>query len=113
MNTMARAYAVGTFQSIKTSWMSVSVRGVALTLLLLSLFLSAVGVVYVKDLNRRLFVQYQGLQLQSQSEQVGWSKLLLEQSTLARQSRIQRIASSALGMEMPTPKQVVLVTSNR
>ncbi|MCH9644334.1 MAG: cell division protein FtsL [Gammaproteobacteria bacterium] len=109
---MARAYAVGTFQSLRTSWMSVSVRGIAITLLLLSLFLTAIGVVYLKDLNRRLFMQYQSLQTQSQDYQVVWSKLLLEQGTLARQSRIQQVATGKLGMVLPTQKNVVMVETD-
>jgi cell division protein FtsL len=114
MNTMARAYSVGTtFGSVRASWITVSARGIAIALLLFSLLLSAIGVVYLKDLNRRLFMQYQELQTQGQQQQLVWSKLLLEQTTLARQSRIQWVAIHKLGMKMPEQSDVVLITLER
>jgi cell division protein FtsL len=86
----------------------VSSRVIALAILFVCIFASAVGVVYVKDLNRRLFIQYQGLQQQKQQYDVVWGKLLLEQSTWSTQSRVQSIARKN-GMVMPTRAGVLLV----
>lgn len=72
-------------------------------------FFSALSLVYVKDLNRRLFIDYQNLQAQQGQTYTKWGKLLLEQSTWATQSRIQTIAENKLDMQLPQPSQVVLV----
>lgn len=76
-------------------------RVMAMIILFLCVFASAVGVVYMKDLNRRLFIQYQGLQQQQQAYNIEWGRLLLEQSTWSTQSRVQNIARHN-GMVMPS-----------
>ena len=73
--------------------------------------LSAFSVVYIKDLNRRLLMRYQTYQTQNVSEYIEWGKLLLEQGTLSRQSRIQRIATEKLGMHIPRAKNIVMVSA--
>lgn len=78
--------------------------------LTLAVILSAFGVIYVKDLNRRLFIQYQNLQQAQAQEMSRFSKLLLEQSTWSTQARVQRIAQQDLGMQLPTTANTVLVT---
>lgn len=80
-------------------------------ILLLALLLSAFGIVYAKDLNRRLFIQYQDQQLAQQQYQVEWSKLLLEQGALSTQSRIQLLAQNQLNMVTPKSRDIVLVES--
>lgn len=80
-----------------------------IVLLVAALLCSAFGIVYFKDLNRRLFIQYETLQNEKAEELIEWGRLLLEKSTWSTQSRIQQIAQQKLGMEMPTPKEVVLV----
>lgn len=72
--------------------------------------LSAFSVVYMKDLNRRLFIQYQNLQQVQAQAMSDFSKLLLEQSTWSTQSRVQRIAKDDLQMQLPTSDNTVLVT---
>ncbi|MFV9988700.1 MAG: cell division protein FtsL [Coxiella endosymbiont of Dermacentor nuttalli] len=77
--------------------------------LIIVLLCSAFGVIYIKDLNRRLFIQYQILQSQKFEKLIQYGKLLLEQNTWSTQSRVQRIAQQQLGMQIPTGKKVVLV----
>jgi len=72
-------------------------------------FASAVGVVYMKDLNRRLFIQYQGLQQDEQQSDIEWGKLLLEQSAWSTQTRVQSVATDNLGMVMPSRQNITLV----
>lgn len=108
MNTMAKAYA----NRLSVSQMAgfhVSRRSVALVVFCVSILLTAFGVVYMKDLNRRLFIQYQGLQQVQQQYETTWGKLLLEQSTWATQSRVQAIATQSFGMVTPTAKGIVVV----
>lgn len=77
--------------------------------LLLSLLASAFLVVYLKDVNRRLFIRYQHELNITQRNEVRWSKLLLEQSTLATQARVQQIAQQRLDMHVPAAENIELV----
>ncbi len=108
MNAITRAY----IQQIKVNpfaGLFVSSRQLAAMILFLCVFFSAVGVVYMKDLNRRLFIQYQGLQQSQQQSEITWGKLLLEQSAWSTQSRVQEIASKQLGMVMPSRENTTLL----
>ena len=111
MNTATRVIVE---QSIETRSRAFHVtrRGILIVLLVAALLCSAFGVVYFKDLNRRLFIQYEILQHEKAEELIEWGRLLLEQSTWSTQSRIQQIAQRQLGMEVPTAKEVVLVNAN-
>lgn len=77
--------------------------------LMLVTILSALCLVYVKDLNRRLFVDYQITQKNYVQLQVEEGKLLLEQSLLAPHTKIQAVAEQRFDMEMPVAKDVVMV----
>lgn len=81
------------------------------TLLIVLLIFSAFAVVYVKDLNRRMFIEYQDMTRSNQQAQVEWGKLMLEQSTLAAQGNIEQIASSRLRMYSPSAQELVLVSN--
>lgn len=88
--------------AIKASWFTV--------LLVASIVISAFALIYVKDLNRRLFIQSQTLQQDHQRMVNQWGKLLLEQSTWSAQSRVQNISEQSLGMVTPLAKDVVMLT---
>lgn len=108
MNAITRVYS----QQIRINpfiGFVVNSRYIALLILFICVFASAVGVVYMKDLNRRLFIQYQGLQQAQQQYDVDWGKLLLEQSTWSTQARVQGIASEKLNMVMPSRSGVTIV----
>lgn len=79
----------------------------AMGALLVLLLCSAFSVIYLKDLSRRLFIQYQQLQKVQQQNEIDTSKLLLEKGAWSTQSRIQEMASVRLNME--TPKNVVML----
>lgn len=80
------------------------------SLLLLAALLSALTVIYLKDLNRRLFIEHQRLEKIGQQMQVEWTRLLLEQSTLTAQARIESIAHQKWHMHMPANRDIVIVT---
>ncbi|QTS83749.1 cell division protein FtsL [Coxiella endosymbiont of Amblyomma nuttalli] len=80
--------------------------------LVVDLLCSAFGVIYFKDLNRRLFIRYETLQHEKMEELIEWGRLLLEQSTWSTQSRIQQIAQQKLGMEVPGAKEIILINEN-
>lgn len=73
------------------------------------LLVSALGVVYVKDLNRRLFVEHHKLQQQHEKLQAENNKLLLEQSAWAAQARVQIVAKRQLQMQIPSSADVVVI----
>ena len=60
-------------------------------------------------LNRRFFIQYQGLQQLQQQYDIDWGKLLLEQSAWSTQARVQSLATYNLNMVMPTRHNITLV----
>lgn len=73
------------------------------------LLLSAFSVIYLKDLSRRLYIQYQQLQYEQQDNEMKWSKLLLEKGAWSTQARVQHIAAAELNMVVPKADEVVLV----
>ena len=77
--------------------------------LVVLLLFSAFSVIYLKDLSRRMFIQYQQLQKVQERDEIETSKLLLEKGAWSTQSRIQEIASSQLGMETPSMKNIVMI----
>ncbi len=70
---------------------------------------SAIAVIYVSHQNRQVFAAYQALLGQRDELKADWGRLLLEESALAAHSRVEKIATDALGMQVPEIKQVVLV----
>ncbi|MBW5802370.1 cell division protein FtsL [Coxiella endosymbiont of Ornithodoros amblus] len=111
MNTTARVIVVQNVRTRNRSF-QVTKEGVVIVALVIALLCSAFGVVYFKDLNRRLFIQYQTLQREKAEELIQWEKLLLEQTTWSTQSRVQRIAKQQLGMQLPSAKEVILVNAD-
>lgn len=87
--------------------------GTLIVLLMVASLCSSFGVVYFKDLNRRLFIQYETLQHEKVEKLIEWGRLLLEQSTWSTQSRIQKIAQRQLGMKMPNAKEIILVNAQK
>lgn len=92
--------------SSQSNLLNLPVLAIVLTI---AVVLSAFAVVYVKDLNRRLFIQYQGLQTAHTKLHVEWGKLLLEQGTWSSQARIQHLAQEQLNMKIPAPSDVRLI----
>ena len=108
MNAITRAYQP---HASASPWFNrLSYRHVLpFFILVLTIFISAVGVVYMKDLNRRLFIQYQGLQQEQQQAQVRWGQLLLEESAWSTQARVQHLARTRLNMVLPSRHQTQLI----
>jgi len=70
---------------------------------------SAVGVVFSKHESRKLFVQLQTLQKESDQIQIEWGRMQLEQSTWATHSRIERLARKKLDMKIPLAENVIII----
>jgi len=71
---------------------------------------SAMGVVYAQHQTRRLFVELRGLENAHNKMEVEWGQLQLEQSTWATHGRIEKMARKKLGMRIPEPGEVVVIT---
>ncbi len=85
-------------------------RRLTVVLLLALLFLSALGTVYAKHQNRKLFVNLQALNSERDALDVEWGRLQLEQSTWATPGRVEALARKKLGMKIPDARRIVIVT---
>lgn len=73
---------------------------------------TALGVIYSAFTSRHLLNSLQQLEQQRNLLQVEWGQLLLEQSSLVAQGRVEDTAIAELGMEVPDMKQVVVFKSD-
>jgi cell division protein FtsL len=113
MNTAVKTIKISSQMQHALHWADVfpiiSLPGLRVALLLFATLISALSIVYVKDLNRRFFIQHQILENVHDQIQVDWGKLLLEQGAWSTQSRIQELAGSTLEMRVPSAQEIVLV----
>lgn len=77
--------------------------------LLITLFGSALGVVYAKHDSRKRFVELQHLQATRDELNIEWGQLQLEQSTWGTHARIEELARTKLQMDMPNPEKMKAV----
>ncbi len=70
---------------------------------------SAIGVVYIKHLNRSLHIQLQQLQGFRDKLHIEWTQLLLEQGTLGSDVRVEKIAREQMGMIIPSSNQIIVI----
>lgn len=78
-------------------------------ILLLIVFISAIQVVISQHEARKLFVEIQSLEKTRDNLNEEWTRLLLEQSTWATDSRIETVARSELNMKTPGSDSVLLI----
>lgn len=72
---------------------------------------TALGVVRTTFVSRNLLNDLQVLEQQRNQLQVEWGQLLLEQGSLVTQGKVEDMAISQLGMEVPVMEHVVVLTS--
>ena len=78
-------------------------------LLLAMVLSSALGVIYSSYKCRQLFAELQQLNRASIHLEEDWGRLLLEQSTWASPSRIERVAKTRLHMVVPDSSDIIVV----
>ncbi len=78
-------------------------------LLLLALMASAIAVVQLKHETRQRFVELQALQAQRDALNVEWGQLLLEEGAWSQHRRIEVLARTRIGMNVPDPRNVAVV----
>lgn len=89
-------------------------RAMTLALVLgLGIVISALAVTYKAYEYRQLFHRQQSLLQYWDDLQVEWGQLLLEQSALGANNRVERIAQKRLAMRAPDPKNIRMVRHDR
>ncbi len=71
--------------------------------------ISSVLVIYVTYETRKQFNALEVLRLEKNALQVTWRQYMLEESTWAAYSRIERLATGQLGMYLPPSDQMIVV----
>lgn len=82
----------------------------AMIALLLLVVVSALAVVHSSYKSRQLFSELQQDKREAMRLEENWGRLLLEQSTWASHSRVERLAKSQLNMVAPESESIVVVT---
>ncbi|WP_133126926.1 cell division protein FtsL [Legionella nagasakiensis] len=77
--------------------------------LLISVFASALAVVYVTNQHRMTFSQLQYAEQREHELQLQWGQLLLEQASLATPARVQQLAQEKFKMSLPVDRQVIML----
>ncbi|MGB1237325.1 MAG: cell division protein FtsL [Pseudomonadales bacterium] len=81
-----------------------------LLLLLFTILASALTIIYQAYQYRQLFNTQQQLVVQWDELQVEWGQLLLEQSALGANSRVEKIAKAELSMQVPQSQSIEMVS---
>jgi cell division protein FtsL len=84
----------------------------AFAVLLVAATATALGVVYTTFTSRHLLNSLQDLEKQRNRLQVESTRLLLEQSSLVSQGKVEDTAIAELGMEVPDMNKVVVFKSD-
>ena len=80
----------------------------AFTTLLVSVCGSALGVIYTTHTSRHLLNTLQQQEKLRNQLQVEWGQLLLEQSSIVAQGKVEELAVAELNMEVPDMNKVVV-----
>ncbi|MBE9548023.1 MAG: cell division protein FtsL [Proteobacteria bacterium] len=85
------------------------VRAFLALMLLLTVIVSALFVVDTRHQARQLFLQLESLAQARDMANSEWSRLQLEQATLADAGRVEQIAYEKLGMHTPDKIRILIV----
>ena len=81
--------------------------------LLLGLLGTGLGIVHTTFVSRQLLNARQGLEQQRNQLQVEWGRLLLEQSSLVAQGKVEEVARTQLDMDVPDLETTVVLKSDK
>jgi len=81
-----------------------------IVMLLMALLVSSVSIIYQAYEYRQLFNTQQQLVSHWDELQVEWGQLLLEQSALGTNSKVEKIAKTKLSMQVPKPENVEMIS---
>lgn len=91
------------------AWAGILLHRALLAALVGATAISAFSVIYTKHLSRSLFAELQIMQKARNELYAEYDRLLLEQSTVAANIRIEHIARSQLDMVTPPAESIVMV----
>ena len=77
--------------------------------LVLAVLASAFGVIHSTHQCRQLYAQLQVLEASQWYLQENYSRLLIQESTLASHYRVEKVAGTKLGMQSPAIEQIKVV----
>lgn len=109
MNMAARVLTQNTLAWDQGQNWVISLKMLGLILLTLAVLSSALSVIYIKTVQRNLYIQLQASQKANDNLKTEWSQLLLEENTWVAPVRIQTLAQQELGMRIPEMKNTVLL----
>jgi cell division protein FtsL len=84
-----------------------------LAALLAGLAGTGLGIVHTTFVSRQLLNARQGLEQQRNQLQVEWGRLLLEQSSLVAQGKVEDVARSQLDMDVPELEKTIVLKSDK
>jgi len=79
-------------------------------MLLIALLISSVSIIHQAYEYRQLFNTQQQLVSHWDELQVEWGQLLLEQSALGANSKVEKIAKTKLAMHIPKPENIEMIS---
>ena len=82
---------------------------ILLSVLVLAIVGTAVAVVYERYRHRQLFVELTRAERERDELNIEFGRLQLEQATVAESTRIERVATTRLGMKFPEAGDVVVI----
>ncbi len=82
---------------------------VLFAVLLLALALSALGVIYTKNMSRSIFIEIEKQEKVIDQAEVEWGQLQLELTTLAEQNRVESIARERLKLIVPPRDKIIYI----
>ncbi len=85
-------------------------RRVLFGALAIAVLASAVGAVYAKHQNRKLFMELQALTEERDRLDVDWSRLQMEQSAWSTHARVEQLARDEMHMHNPAEAELHVVT---
>lgn len=88
----------------------ISLLGIfCMTLLILSVMGSALGVIISAFENRRYLAEIESLRADARNMQVLWGQYLVEKNTCAAYGRVHDMAEKDLGMQAPQTDKIIVV----
>jgi cell division protein FtsL len=100
----------GSRKQLKAGGTPSSVAWTCFALLLAGLLITGLAIVNSTHVSRQRLNELQQLERQRNALQVEWGRLLLEQSSLVAQGKVEDMAVSELDMQMPAMNEVVVFT---
>jgi cell division protein FtsL len=85
----------------------VNIAGVII--LLAMLMISALAVIYSKNVSRSIFIEIERHERALDQYEVEWGQMQLELSTLAEQNRVERIAKERLKLVLPPHESIIYI----